>query len=130
MLGGMVAKVVLKNVWGCIPYLPMQALLHQMKTGGIPISADEFVMVPHGFTPDSFINWEGDIQTRPENLDDRTMLMAFQLVVRTLRSLGLGFNEVNLEDETLRLLAGDYLKAMNITNQRCGNWRSASNPSH
>lgn len=120
VFGGMVAKVVLKNVWGCIPYLPMQALKAQLNTGGVPVSADGFVMVPQGFTPDSFINLEKKIETPPDSLDDRCRLMAIQLVVRTLRSLGLGFDEVNLEDETIEMLIVDYLKAMNITMQRFG----------
>ena len=98
----------------------MQALQAQLNTGGVPVSVDGFVMVPQGFTPDSFINLEEKIETPPDSLDDRVSLMAFQLVVRTLRSLGLGFDEVNLEDETIEMLIVDYLKAMNITMQRFG----------
>ncbi len=126
---GMVAKVVFKNVRGCIPYVPMSALSSQLKAGGVPASADGLVFVPRGFTPESFIHWEGNHSTPIADLQSRTRFMAFQVLIDTLRSLGLGIERLNADDGSAKILIEDFFGALSITEKRLCNQTNTSRQS-
>jgi hypothetical protein len=107
-------KIVLSNVAGSIPFVPMQSLLEQLNEGGIPMSQDKLVVVPNGVLPESFLVLPDDPSSEP---DSRSAFATFMLAVKTLRAMGLALPVCDLNTPEGTVLIEEFGKAIGCVSE-------------
>jgi hypothetical protein len=86
LTGPLWAKIVVANVAGAIPFVPMNALADQLQAGGIPTLTDGLVTVPFGTDPETFLFLNDN---KEHDLALRSLEVTIQLILRTYQAMGI-----------------------------------------
>lgn len=105
-------KALFSNVRNGIPFVPMQCLVDQLSTCGVPPIQDNVVLVPTGTHPEAFVIQDDHRGVAPHM---RAYLFTSVLAIRCLRALGIGIDEIKPETEEGRSLISDFMSGVHET---------------
>lgn len=123
LAGSVRTKAVLTGVRNAIPFIPMQCLIDQVLTGGVPISQDSVVVVPKGTLPDTFL----EVADIPSSVGSRRAdLVSAQLAIPMLRAMGVGIERIDPGTEQAGPIVRDYLSGVILSAETHMKWQQQS----